>query len=160
MNTITQIENALKAINQAPFQTLIYHLLHLQGNKFISAPGAVVGKEKTSKGTPDSFFENEDKYIFVECTTQEKLGKSKTFFEKLSKDVDHCFKEEVTTIEKDKIEKVILACNEKVTVEEYNKLKDKVESLNPETKFEIFNIQNLPMIIFDIPKLAEEYLNI
>lgn len=160
MNTITQIENALKAINQATFQTLINHLLHLQSNKFISAPGAVVGKEKTSKGTPDSFFVYEDKYIFVECTTQEKLGESKTFFEKLSKDVDHCFKEEVTTIEKDKIEKVILACNEKVTVEEYNKLKDKVESLNPETKFEIFNIQNLTMLIFDIPKLAEEYLNI
>ncbi|HTN21280.1 MAG TPA: hypothetical protein VL125_12435 [Pelobium sp.] len=160
MNTITQIENALKAINQASFQTLINHLLHLQGNKFISAPGAVVGKEKTSKGTPDSFFVNEDKYIFVECTTKERLGESKTFFEKLSKDVDHCFKEDVTTIEKNKIEKVILACNEKVSVEEYNQLNDKVKFLNPDTKFEILNIQNLPMSIFDIPKLAEEYLNI
>lgn len=160
MNTITQIENALKAINQASFQTLINHLLHLRGNKFVNAPGATVGKEKTSKGTPDSFFVNEDKYIFVECTTQERLGKSKTFFEKLLKDVDHCFKEDVTTIEKDKIEKVILACNEKVSVEEYNQLNDKVKSINPDTKFEIFNIQNLPMLIFDIPKLAEEYLNI
>lgn len=160
MNTITQIENALKAINQATFQTLINHLLHLQGNKFISAPGAVVGKEKTSKGTPDSFFVNEDKYIFVECTTQEKLGESKTFFEKLSKDVEHCFKEAVTTIEKNKIEKVILACNDKVSVEEYNQLNKKIKSLNPDTKFEIFNIQNLPMLIFDIPKLADEYLNI
>lgn len=160
MNTITQIENALKAINQASFQTLINHLLHLQGNKFISAPGAVVGKEKTSKGTPDSFFINEDKYIFVECTTQERLGESKSFFEKLSKDVDHCFKEEATTIEKDKIEKVILACNEKISAEEYNQLNHKVKSLNPETKIEVLNIQNLPMLIFDIPKLAEEYLNI
>ena len=88
MNTITQIENALKAINQASFQTLVNHLLYLQGNKFIGAPGAVVGKEKTSKGTPDSFFLNEEKYIFVECTTQERLGESKSFFEKLSKDVD------------------------------------------------------------------------
>lgn len=160
MNTITQIENALKAINQASFQTLINHLLHLQGHKFIGAPGAVVGKEKTSKGTPDSFFVNEDKYIFVECTTQERLGESKSFFEKLSKDVDHCFKEEVTTIKKDKIEKVILACNEKISAEEYNQLNDKVKSLNPETKIEVLNIQNLPMLIFDIPKLAEEYLNI
>lgn len=160
MNTIAQIENALKAINQATFQTLINHLLHLQGNKFISAPGAVVGKEKTSKGTPDSFFVNEDKYIFVECTTQERLGKSKTFFEKLAEDVDHCFKEAVTTIKKNKIEKVILACNDKVTVEEYNQLNEKIKFLNPNTKFEIFNIQNLPMFIFDIPKLADEYLNI
>jgi len=160
MNTITQIENALKAINQASFQTLVNHLLYLQGYKFIGAPGAVVGKEKTSKGTPDSFFINNEKYIFVECTTQEKLGKSKSFFEKLSKDIDHCFKEDVTTIEKDTIEKVILACNEKISIEEYNLLSDKVRSLNSNTKLEVLNIQNLPMLIFDIPKLAEEYLSI
>lgn len=160
MNTITQIENALKAINQASFQTLVNHLLYLQGNKFIGAPGAVVGKEKTSKGTPDSFFVNEEKYIFVECTTQERLGESKSFFEKLSKDVDHCFKEDITTIEKEKIEKVILACNEKISAEEHKLLNDKVKSYNPDTKFEVLNIQNLPLLIFDIPKLAEEYLSI
>ncbi|WP_153393609.1 nSTAND3 domain-containing NTPase [Chryseobacterium vaccae] len=160
MNTITQIENALKAINQASFQTLVNHLLYLQGNKFIGAPGAVVGKEKTSKGTPDSFFVNEDKYIFVECTTKERLGESKSFFDKLSKDVDHCFKEDITTIEKEKIEKVILACNEKISAEEHNLLNIKVKSYNPSTKFEVLNIQNLPFLIFDIPKLADEYLNI
>lgn len=160
MNTITQIENALKAINQASFQTLVNHLLYLQGNKFIGAPGAVVGKEKTSKGTPDSFFVNEDKYIFVECTTKERLGESKSFFDKLSKDVDHCFKEDITTIEKEKIEKVILACNEKISADEYDRLNTKVKSYNPDTKFEVLNIQNLPLLIFDIPKLAEEYLSI
>jgi hypothetical protein len=160
MNTIIQIENALKAINQASFQNLVNHLLYLQGNKFIGAPGAVVGKEKTSKGTPDSFFVNEEKYIFVECTTQEKLGESKSFFEKLSKDIDHCFKEDVTTIEKEKIEKVILACNEKISAEEHKLLNTKVKSYNPDTKFDVLNIQNLPLLIFDIPKLAKEYLNI
>lgn len=160
MNTITQIENALKAINQASFQTLVNHLLYLQGHKFIGAPGAVVGKEKTSKGTPDSFFVNEEKYIFVECTTLERLGKTKSFFEKLSKDIDHCFKEDATTIKKEKIEKVILACNEKISAEEHKLLNTKVKSYNPDTKFEVLNIQNLPLLIFDIPKLAEEYLNI
>lgn len=160
MNTITQIENALKAINQASFQTLVNHLLYLRGNKFVAAPGAVVGKEKTSKGAPDSFFVNEDKYIFVECTTQERLGGSKTFFEKLLKDVEHCFKEDVTAIEKEKIEKVILACNEKISAEEHKLLNTKVKSYNPDTKFEILNIQNLPFLIFDTPKLAEEYLGI
>jgi len=160
MNTITQIEVALKAINQASFQILVNHLLYLQGNKFIGAPGAVVGKEKTSKGTPDSFFINDDKYIFVECTTQERLGESKSLFEKLLKDVDHCFKEDVTTIEKGKIEKVILAFNEKISTEEHNLLNTKIKSYNPNTEFDILNIQNLPLLIFDIPKLAEEYLNI
>ena len=85
MTTLTQIENAIKAINQATFQTLINHLLYLRGNKFIASPGAVVGKDKTSKGTPDSFFLDEEKYIFVECTTKERLGNSKSFFWKTFK---------------------------------------------------------------------------
>lgn len=160
MNTITQIENALKAINQASFQTLINHLLYLQGKKFVGAPGAVAGKEKTSKGTPDSFFVDDDKYTFVECTTKERIGESKSFFEKLSKDVDHCFKEGITKIRKKKIEKVILACNEKISAKEYNLLNTKVKSYNSDAKLDVLNIQNLPLLIYDIPKLAEEYLNI
>ncbi|MFY7988124.1 MAG: hypothetical protein ACOVNP_04520, partial [Flavobacterium sp.] len=85
---------------------------------------------------------------------------SKSFFEKLIKDVEHCFNEIETTISKDKIEKVYLACNEKVSVEEYELLNQKVKSYNSDTKLDILTIQNLPMRIFDIPKLAEEYLNI
>lgn len=160
MNTITQIENALQAINQACFQTLVNHLLHLEGNKFIGSPGAVVGKEKTSKGTPDSFFVNGDNYIFVECTTKERIGKSKSFFDKLSKDIDHCFNESETTIKKDKIEKVFLACTEKITTLEYDLLNGKVKSFNPNATLEVLTIQNMSIRIFDIPKLAEEYLNI
>ncbi|WGQ13783.1 hypothetical protein [Sphingobacterium faecium] len=160
MNTISKIENALKSIDQSTFQRLINHLLYLQGNKFISAPGGVVGKEKTSKGTPDSFFYENDKYLFVECTTKERVGKSKSFFEKLSKDIDHCFKEESTKIKKEDIQKVLLACNEKIDVDEHKLLNEKVKSYNYETEFEILNIQNLPIKIFEIPKLAAEYLNI
>lgn len=160
MNTITQIENALKAINQAVFQNLINHLLHLEGNKYIGAPGAVVGKEKTSKGTPDSFYFDDEKYIFVECTTKEKLGNSNSFLDKLSSDVEHCFNEVDTKISSDKIKKVILACTEKISTNEHNFLNTKVKSYNSDTKFEILNIQNLPFRILDIPKLAEDYLNI
>ena len=85
MNTITKIENALNGINEAAFQSLINHLLYLEDNKFIGAPGAVVGKEKTSKGTPDSFFANDGQYTFVECTTKKRLGASKSFFESFQK---------------------------------------------------------------------------
>lgn len=160
MNTITQIENALKAINDAAFQNLINHLLYLEGNKFIGAPGAVVGKEKTSKGTPDSFFAIGDHYTFVECTTQERLGQSKTFFEKLLADVDHCFNEKATTIPQEKIIKVILACNEKISVAEYEKLNTKVQDHQPEAVLDVLNIQNLPMRIFNLPKLADAHLKI
>lgn len=160
MNTLTQIENALKAIDQAKFQTLVNHVLYLQGNNFIGAPGAVVGKEKTSKGTPDSFFFDGDKYIFVECTTQEKIRDAKTFFKKLSNDIDHCFEEGKTSINKKKVAKVVLACNEKITVDEHGLLDAKVKAYHVEAEFELLNIQNLPMLIYEFPKLAEEYLEI
>ncbi|WP_412469274.1 hypothetical protein [Pedobacter sp. KLB.chiD] len=160
MNTISKIEDSLQGLNEAKFQNMINHLLYLQGNKFGGAPGSVVGKEKTSKGAPDSFFLDGDKYIFVESTTKERIGGSKSFFDKLSKDIDHCFDEENTKILKDNISKVILACNEKVSAEEHKELAQKVRAFNPSTQFELLNIQNLPLMIFDHPKLAEEYLDI
>ena len=160
MNFIKQIEAALKAINQARFQDLINHLLHIQGNKFIGAPGSVVAKEKTSRGAPDSFYISGDKYVFVECTTQEKLGNSKTFLEKLLKDVAHCFDEEKTGINKKDIEKIILACNEDISPSDFKQLKAKIEEYNAETTLGIYDIQNLPMHIYDFPGLSEQYIGV
>ena len=160
MKLIAQIENALKAIDQARFQNLINHLLVLQGNKFVGAPGATVGKEKTSKGTPDSFFVNNSKYTFVECTTKEKVGESKSLLKKLSNDIDHCFNEEITSVRRHFVERVVLACNDKINTEEYEILKNKVRFYNPEAQLEVFNIQNLSILLYELPKLAEEYLDI
>ncbi|HMK17608.1 MAG TPA: ATP-binding protein [Chitinophagaceae bacterium] len=160
MNFIKQIEASLKAINQARFQDLINHLLHIQGHTFIGAPGSVVAKEKTRKGTPDSFFQNGEKHVFVECTTQEKLGKSKSFIEKLLKDITHCFDEEETSIDKKDIERIILACTEEVNPSELEQLKARVRKFNTETKLEVYNIQNLPLLIYDFPGLSEQYLGV
>lgn len=159
MNAILKIEKALKSINQASFERLIISLLHSK-YKFIGAPGSVIGKDKTRKGTPDSFFENEDKYVFVECTTLEKVGNTKSFLKKLFEDIEHCFNESATKVKKERIERIILACNERVSIKEYEQLHNKIKSYNSATSFEFYNIQNLPQLIFDIPKLAEEYLNI
>lgn len=160
MNFIKQIEAALLSINQARFQDLVNHLLHVQGYKFIGAPGSVVAKEKTSKGAPDSFFLNGDKYVFVECTTKERLGNSKSFFNKLEEDIIHCFEEKRTGINVEQIDKVFLACTEKVTAEEHKLLKIKVRESNSEATLEVFNIQNLPLLIYDFPGLAEQYLGV
>lgn len=81
------IEKYLLAIDQATFQKMMNHLLHLEGYKFIGSPGSVIGKNKTSKGSPDSFFEDGDSYSFCEITTQEKLASGESFFKKLKKDV-------------------------------------------------------------------------
>jgi DNA replication protein DnaC len=157
---IKQIEAELKSCGQSPFQDLVNHLLYVKGNKFVGAPGSVVAKEKTSKGAPDSFFVKDGKYIFVECTTQERLGKSKSFYEKLQKDIVHCFDKEKTGIDAADIERVILACNEKINPEEYDSLLKEIRNKNNEATLEVYNIQNLPFEIYDYPGLAEQYLGV
>ena len=160
MNFIKQIEVALLAINEARFQDLINHLLHIQGNTFIGAPGSVVAKEKTSKGAPDSFFVKGDKYVFVECTTKDKLDGAKTFIDKLEKDIEHCFDEEKTNIKNENVEKVILACTSKIDTDEYIRLKKKVKNYSSDAELEILDIQNLPLHIYDFPGLSEQYLGV
>jgi hypothetical protein len=46
MDKITQLENSLKSINQARFQTLVSHLLYLQGNKFLGGTRGSCWKRK------------------------------------------------------------------------------------------------------------------
>lgn len=42
------------------------YFLYLEGYKFLSFLGLVVGKNKMSKGSFDSFLEDGDKYVFCE----------------------------------------------------------------------------------------------
>lgn len=51
------IENGLKSMDGSTFQKLSFDFLNFKGYTFIGAPGAVIGKNKTSRGTPDGFFQ-------------------------------------------------------------------------------------------------------
>lgn len=154
----TIIEKYLSSVDQATFQKLMNHLLHLEGYKFLSSPGSVVGKNKTSKGSPDSFFEDGDKYAFCELTTQEKLSTGETFFKKLKKDVEHCFNVSVTGINKTDISKVILGFTEKLKPKEHKELKDKVSKHNPNAQLIIYSIQEIPFRLVYYPGLADKYI--
>jgi len=154
----TIIEKYLSSVDQATFQKLMNHLLHLEGYKFLSSPGSVVGKNKTSKGSPDSFFEDGDKYVFCELTTQEKLTTGETFFNKLKKDVEHCFNVSVTGIKKTDISKVILGFTEKLKPKEHKELKDKVSKHNPQAQLIIYSIQEIPFRLVYYPGLADKYI--
>lgn len=152
------IEKYLLAIDQATFQKMMNHLLHLEGYKFIGSPGSVIGKNKTSKGSPDSFFEDGDNYSFCEITTQEKLTSGESFFKKLKKDVEHCFDVNETGISKNKISKVILAFTQDVSAKEHNELKAQVKGHNPNAKLEIYSIQEIPFRLVYYPGLADKYI--
>jgi hypothetical protein len=157
---LKQLENALLAINQAKFQDLVNHFLHLKGYSFISAPGSVVGKEKTRKGQPDAFFLNGDKYVFVEITTKVRLINNQSFFDKLVSDVNSCFNETATHIPAKDISKVTLACTSIIKPDEFDSLRKTVQGYNPSCDLEVLTIQNFPFQILDFPALAEEYLGV
>jgi len=53
-----------------------------------------------------------------------------------------------------------LACTDKINSEDYKQLKDEVYNQNPKTSLEVFDIQNLPMHIYDFPGLAEQYVGV
>ena len=84
MAIISRIENALLQIDGALFQELCNrYLYYIYNPNSINPVGSVIGKEKTRKGTPDTFFVNpEGKFTFIEYTTKERLGNSKSLFEK------------------------------------------------------------------------------
>lgn len=155
----TIIERYLHSIDQATFQKMMNHLLFLEGYKFISSPGSVVGKNKTSKGSPDSVFvESDGLFIFCEMTTQEKLATGETFQKKLRKDILHCFNVEETGIANEHITKVILAFNQKIEPPEIQELEILTKKYNSLTELIIYSIQEIPFRLLYYPGLADKYI--
>ena len=69
----------------------------------IFALGSQAGTNKTTPGTPDTYFpDNNGKYIFVEYTVQQD-----SIFNKLSDDIDKCLDEEKTHIRISSISEII-----------------------------------------------------
>lgn len=110
MSKLIQIENALKAVDQATFQTLCDDYLHHLGYESINRIGSVIGKRKTAKGTPDTYIILPNgKYVFAEHTS-----KGKGLFKKLSGDLSKCFDEKKTGIPVADIQEIILCHNGKL----------------------------------------------
>ena len=88
-----QIENALDRINGDIFQEFCNHYLYLKLNPNTITPiGSVIGKEKSRKGIPDSYFTSVDnELIFAEYTTREILEKGQSFYNKLKSDIENCY---------------------------------------------------------------------
>ena len=161
MSKIDAIENELTRINSAKFQQLCDTYFFYKGYERITCFGSVIGKEKTRKGTPDSYIPVENnKYIFIEYTTKEKIGNSKKFFRKLEEDVEICFDESKSGIKNSQIKKVILCFTSRISPEEHEILKEKCKSENKNCEFEPIGIDKLKFEILKYPNLGRDFLNI
>ena len=112
--SIQEVENAIRAMNQAAFQELgdLFMIRKNQNYSAFVCTGSQYGKQKTTKGTPDTFIHTQDgKYILVEYSTNETKKEKK-----LIDDFEKCLKEK--GIEKSKLNTIILIANYKLNKEE------------------------------------------
>lgn len=124
MSDIHQIEQKLHEIGDAVFQELCDHILFLEETEWqlVSKIGSVLGRDKTRKGTPDTFFMNSrGHYVFVEHSTN-LTAKAK----KISEDIGKCLDASITGVKLEDIDKIILCFNFKLSTSEAESLKSKV----------------------------------
>ncbi|STD59668.1 nSTAND3 domain-containing NTPase [Empedobacter falsenii] len=122
MSRLQAIENGLSSINQAAFQNLCDSFLTLRNSNYssFSRTGSQTGKQKTIKGTPDTFLLLPNgKYIFVEYSTNVSAGVLK-----LQDDIKKCIDTKKTGIYLKQISEIILCVNFNLSTDEIQRLKD------------------------------------
>jgi hypothetical protein len=122
MSRLQAIENALTSINPAAFQELCDSFLALRNSNYsaFSRTGSQSGKQKTIKGTPDTFLLLPNgKFIFVEYSTNVTAGISK-----LEGDIKKCLNIAKTGIPINQIAEIILCINFNLKLDEAQALKD------------------------------------
>jgi hypothetical protein len=110
------IEQKLLAIDSAGFQNLCDTYLLLREEEFISfnRTGSQSGKQKTIKGTPDTFYRLANGTLgFVEYTTQ-----ADNVTKKIIEDIDKCLDETKTSIPATEIRKITICYNSRLDTSE------------------------------------------
>lgn len=151
----TAIKAKIDQMNQAAFQILCDALLSREGYRSIVSLGTKEGSEKTTRGTPDSYFCTENgKYIFAEYTTQ-KQG----LFSKIGEDLGKCMNEENTKIPLSDIEEIIyFHTSSNITPAQDRDLKDKCHRKG--IKLTLIGIDSLTEKLMGHPSIVKEHLGL
>ena len=151
------IEQKLIAIDSAGFQNLCDTYIHLREDEYssLNRTGSQLGKQKTVKGTPDTFIRLTDrKLAFIEYTTQQesKVSKIKT-------DIDSCLNSSKTGVEQKSINQIIICFNSRLSVEEEIDIQEYAQ-----TKNIILKLIGIDVLALEILSkyflLAREFLDI
>ncbi|MDL2243496.1 hypothetical protein LJB84_01475 [Bacteroidales bacterium OttesenSCG-928-J19] len=108
------IEQKLTVIDAAGFQSLCDAYLSLRETEYRSynRTGSQLGKQKTIKGTPDTFMRLSDNLLVcVEYTT-----KAEDLVSKIKRDIDSCLNETKTGVTRNQIHRIILCFNSRLTI--------------------------------------------
>ena len=157
MSRLQAIENSLSSINQAAFQNLCDSFLALRNSNYeaFSRTGSQSGKQKTVKGTPDTFLLLPNgKYIFVEYSTNISAGLSK-----LEEDIKKCIDTNKTGIPVNQIAEIIICINFNLSAAEVDSLKNILSTTR--VALSINTLDSLAIeLYFNRRDLAHEYLGL
>lgn len=103
MAIIDEIKQRILQLDAGSFQSMCDRYLSKIGYPNIVSLGTQAGTQKTTRGTPDTyFFDANGKYVFVEYTTQQS-----NLLNKIKSDIAKCLDVSTTQIPHDKISEII-----------------------------------------------------
>ena len=138
------IEQQLLGIDSAAFQNLcdIYLAFREQELTSISRTGSQFGKQKTVKGTPDTFFRLADGSLrYVEFTT-----KADGLVDKIKEDIDKCLDPTKTGVPANQVHKIIIFFNSRLDVAEETAITQHAVSKN--IRIELIGLDWLALEIY------------
>lgn len=141
MVKIENIKQNIIQLDAGSFQNLCDSYLYKVGYPNIVSLGGKAGTRKTTVGTPDTYFNtSDDRYIFIEYTTQ-----VSGLFPKMKDDIDKCLDISKTGITHDKIAEIIYChTSSNITPAQDNEIKT------------LCNDAGIKLTIIGIDKLAED----
>jgi len=158
MSRLQTIENRLKEINGTVFQELCDSYLTIRDKNYlaISRTGSQTGKQKTTKGTPDTFFQLPNgNFLYSEITTDTSTKN------KLANDISACFDPDKTKIPIEKIEEIVLCLNWNIDQEKITELNKLAQSFKADIRIRYLMLQELAIELhINHRDLAHHYLGL
>jgi len=157
MSYKTDIQNAILKLDAGPFQNLCDEYLNECGYRNIVCLGSKPGTNKTTSGTPDTYYcvDDNGKYIFIEYTTQQQ-----SIYNKIISDIKKCLDEKYTKVTCDRIAEILyFHTTSNLTPEQDMTLKELCRSKGILLK--IFGIDHLTNELYENHKyLVKQHLGI
>lgn len=154
MTLINKLENAIKELEGGKFQKLCDSYLRKKYDFKIVSLGSQEGTDKTTKGIPDSYAEENDKYVYI------MYGTHKPVISKLKEDIQSVKKKILEeNIAEDKVERLICChTSSNITI----KQKEELEKMAEPYQLELIGINEIAndLTKLDFQYLAKEYLSI
>lgn len=155
MATIASIKDRINQMDQASFQILCDAYLSRIGYQNLVSLGTKAGAQKTTPGTPDTYFcISGGKYIFAEYTTQ-KDG----LVEKIRKDIQKCLDVEFTQVDLSEIIEIVY-CHTSSNIKPKDDSELKTICENCGIKLTLIGIDSLAEGLMKYPTIIKDHLGL